>query len=137
MVNVVWPFSSVVWLAGDMDIRFFPDAPIVAVIVSPSTGQLPLPVTATVTLLLIFLLSVRTVGDTAIELASHAGVGVGISGGVIVAVAIGVIVGIGEGRAVGVAVGVLVGVTDVVIAGVGVGISVMVKLESWTLDDPS
>jgi hypothetical protein len=75
------------------------------------------------------------VGDTAIELASHAGVGVG--GGVIVAVTISVIVGIGDGTAIGVVVGVVVGVADVVIVGVGVGISVMVKLESWTLDEPS
>ena len=127
----------VVWLVGDTDTRFFPDAPIVAVTVSPSTGQLLLPVTATVTLPLIFLFSVRVVGDAANELALHTGVGVGIAEGVVVAVPIGVIVGIGEGIAVGIAVGVLVGVSDVVIVGVGVGMSVMVKLESGTLDDPS
>ena len=133
----------VVWLVGDTDTRFFPDAPIVAVTVSPSTGQLPpSPVTVTVTLPLIFLFSVSVVGDTAIELASHAGVvaGIGTGDGSVV-VGMGIIVSIGEGRAVGiavgVAVGVLVGVIDVVITGVGVGISVMVKLESWTLDEPS
>lgn len=132
MVNVACPFSLVDWLAGETDIRFFPDAPIVAVTVSPSTGQPSLPVIFTVTSLLAFLLSVSLFGDTTIEVATHTGVAVGVSTGEGVTV----IVGIGEGRAVeiGVAVGVIVGVTDVVIVGVGVGISVMVKLESWTLE---
>ena len=129
----------VVWLVGDTDTRFFPDAPIIVVTVSPSTGQLPSPVIVTVILPLIFLFSVNLVGDIANELALHTGVTVGV--GVVVVVAIGVIVGISDGIAVGtvvgVAVGVLVGVTDVVIAGVGVGMSVIVKLESWTLDEPS
>ena len=121
----------VFWLAGDADTRFLPDAPIVAVTVSPSTGQLLLPVTVTVTSLLVFLLSVSVVGDADNKPASHTGVGVDAGDGSVVGV------GTSEGRVVGVAIGVAVGVTDVVIVGVGVGMLVMVKLESWTLDEPS
>jgi len=123
----------VVWLVGDTETRFLPDAAIAAVIVSPSTGQLPSPVTVTVTFPLVFLFSVSVVGDTANELASHTGVAVGVG----IVEIVGACDGIAVGTAVGVAVGVLVGVTDVVTVGVGVGISVMVKLESWTVDEPS
>ncbi len=130
MVNIAWPFSLVDWLDGETDIRFFPGAPIVAVTVSPSTGQLPLPVIFTVTSLLAFLLSVSLVGDITIEVATHTGV----------AVDIGVTEGVDKGVAIGVAVVVIVGNAVGVTEGEGVGVviaEVMSKLESWTLDDPS
>ena len=90
----------VVWLVGDTATRFFPDALIIAVTVSPSTGQLLSPVTVTVTLPIIFLFSVSVVGDTANELASHTGVAVEVGIGGIVGVSVGVAVGTDVGAAV-------------------------------------
>lgn len=61
--------------------RFLPAALIVAVTVSPSTGQPAAPVTVTVTAPLFFLLSGKLLGDTETDSGSHT-VGVGVTIGV-------------------------------------------------------
>ena len=134
MVNVVSPLASVFLLVDKIDMSLLPDGAILAVTVSPSTGQPSSPVIFTVTSLLAFLLSVSLFGDTTIEVATHTGVAVDI--GVTEGVDMGVAVGVAKGVAVVVVAGDAVGVTE----GEGVGVviaEVMSKLESWTLDDPS
>ena len=122
MVNVVSPLVSVISLSDEIDMSLLPEGEVLAVIVSPSTGQLPSPVIFTVTSLLAFLLSVSLVGDTTIEVSMHTGVTVNI--GVTEGVDMGVAVGIAKG----VAVVVVAGDAVDVIEGEGVGESLLLEL---------
>ena len=65
------PSAFVVALVGETVMRFRPDLFIIAVTVSPSTGQPPLPVTVTTTSPLSYTLRVSLPGNAAIDSGSH------------------------------------------------------------------
>lgn len=101
IVNEASPFSFVISLPDEIDITFLPTLLIFATTSLPSIRQSSSPVSLTVILLLLFLLSFSCFLDVVIDFSSHiAGVGVAVT--VTVGTGVGVV-----GNGVGVTVGVI------------------------------
>src|SRR3989339_122945 len=77
MINVASPLSFALTFSGDTDIRFLPAVLISVFIVTPSGMQPSLPVSVTVTSLLVPTLRVSLFSESVISPTSHPDVGVG------------------------------------------------------------